>query len=230
MPACKLLLMVLFLYLGMAATAPAVTIETPIRYDHKEANLYQIITAWGFAVDNDALQQATPLESLPAGAYWLITHASYANTPQYVGTYPLEAAPLDYRGQPAAGSLSLVIPRKSGNWEGSLIFSETADFAFFDDIDKTGIFLTTQNQNSTLNPYRQSSGLIFDLGEINPQYAGHYIIAFDNGGQHNPYKDLVYNDFVMHVARAPLPGTLPLLGGGLLGLWLLRRRSSPADT
>jgi hypothetical protein len=230
MPACNLLLMVLGLFLGMVAAAPAVTIQTPISYEHKEANLYQIITAWGFPVDNDALQQATPLESLPAGVYSLKTYASYSNTSQYLGTYPLEATAPDRRDQPPAGSLSLPIPRKSGNWDGDITFSETSDFGFFDDIKKTTTLLTTQNQNSTLNLYRQSSGLIFDLGEIDPQYAGHYIIAFENGRRHNPYKDLAYHDLVMQVARVPLPGTLPLVAGGLLGLWMIGRRAYPAGT
>jgi hypothetical protein len=230
MPACNLLFMVLWFFLGMVAAAPAVTIETPTRYEHKEANLYQIITAWGFAVDNSALKQATPLESLPPGTYSLNTYVSYSNKSQYLGTYSLEAAPLDSCNQPPDGSLSLLIPKKSGNREVGLIFSETADFGFFDEINQTTILLTTQNSNSALNPYYQSSGLIFDLGEINPQYSGHYIIAFENGGRHNPYKDLAYNDLVIQVALVPLPGTLPLLVGGLLGLWMLRRRVNPPDT
>jgi hypothetical protein len=230
MPACNLLLMVLGLFLGMVVAAPAVTIQTPISYEHKEANLYQIITAWGFPVDNDALQQATPLESLPPGAYSLNTYAGYSNTSQYLGTYSLEATAPDRHGQPPAGSLSLHISRKSGNWDADITFSESSDFGFFDDIKKTTTLLTTQNQNSTLNPYRQSSGLIFDLGEIDPQYAGRYIIAFENGRRHNPYKDLAYNDLVMQVARVPLPGTLPLVAGGLLGLWMIGRRTHPAGT
>ncbi len=230
MTACNLLLIVLWFFLEMVATAPAVTIQTPIRYEHKEANLYQIITAWGFPVDNATLQQATPLESLPSGAYSLNTYVSYSNTSQYLGTYPLEATPPGHRAQPPTGNFSLLIPKKSGNWEGGLIFSEPADFGFFDDIKQNTILLTTQNQNSTLNPYRQSSGLIFDLSEINPQYSGNYIIAFENGRPHHPYKDLAYNDLVMQIARVPLPGTLPLLGGGLLGVWLIRRRGKPLAT
>jgi hypothetical protein len=226
MPACKLLLMVLFLCLGMAATAPAVTIQTPTRYEHKEANLYQIITAWGFAVDNGALKQATPLESLPAGAYSLSTYASYANTSQYVGTYPLAAAPLDRQNQPPEGGLSLLIPKKAGNREVGLIFSETSDFGFFAEINQVAILLTTPNPNSALKPDYQLSGLIFDLGEIDPQYFGHYIIAFENGRR----RHLAHNDLVLQVSRVPLPGSLPLLAGGLLGLWLFRRRSRPADT
>jgi hypothetical protein len=228
MPACNLLLMVLWFFLGMVAAAPAVTIETPIRYEHKEANLYQILTAWGLAVDNNALQQAIPLESLPPGTYALNTYVSYANKSQYLGTYPLGAAPLDGPNQPADGSLSVLIPKKSGNREVGLIFSETSDFGFFDEISKTTILLTTQNPNSALDSYYQASGLIFDLGEINPQYAGHYIIAFANGGKRNPDKDLAYNDLVIQVTRVPLPGSLPLLAGGLLGFWMLRRHGKPA--
>ena len=65
----NLLLMVLVLLLGMAVAAPAVTIHAPWKAGPHEANLYQILAAWGFPVDNNTLQHATPLESLPAGTY-----------------------------------------------------------------------------------------------------------------------------------------------------------------
>jgi hypothetical protein len=221
MPVSNLLSMVLVLFLGMVVAAPAVTIQTPIKFERQEANLYQIITAWGFPVDNDALQHATPLESLPAGAYWIENYASYSSMSQLMGIYPLETAPPGRSDQPPAGSIPLLMSKESGYWECGITFSEASDFGFFDDTKKTTILLTTQNQNSALKPYRQSSGLIFDLGEINPQYSGCYIIAFEDGRKHHPYKDLVYNDLVMQVALVPLPGTLPLMGGGLLCLWMI---------
>jgi hypothetical protein len=217
-----LLLVVLILLLAMAVAAPAVPIQTQGNSGQQKENLYQIITAWGFAVDNEALQDATPLESLPAGYYSIEHYARYSGKSQCLGIYPLAITLPGRDDQAPADGLLLLNSKKSGNWECDLTFSEMSDFGFFDDTQKTTILLTTQNQNSASDPYHQSSGLIFDLGEINPLYAGQYIIAFEDGGKCNPFGDLDYNDLVVHVKSLPLPGTLPLVGGGLLGLWIRR--------
>jgi hypothetical protein len=217
-----LLLVILLLLLAMAVAAPAVTIQTPRNSGQQKQNLYQIITAWGFAVDNEAFQDATPLESLPAGDYSIQHYARYSGKSQCLGIYPV-AITLPGRGDQApADGVLLLNPKKSGNWECDLTFSEMSEFGFFDDSRKTSILLTTQNQNSASDPYHRSSGLIFDLGEINPLYAGQYIIAFDDGGKSNSLGDLDYNDLVVHVKSLPVPGTLPLVGGGLLCLWIRR--------
>jgi hypothetical protein len=223
--------LVLVLLLDMAVDAPAVTIQTPWRSDHKGENLYQIITAWGFPLDNDALQRATPLESLPAGHYAIDHYAQYTGKSELLGIYPLAMTPPD-RGDPApAGAISLLAPKKSGNWTCDLTFSATSDFGFFDDTHGKNLCLTTQNQNSGPSYGYQSSGLIFDLGEINPLYSGHYLIAFEEGRNRHPFKDLDYNDLVVHVGLVPLPGTLPLMGGGLFFLGMIgfyqRLRTSP---
>jgi hypothetical protein len=67
-----------------------------------------------------------------------------------------------------------------------------------------------------------------DLGEINPLYAGQYIIAFEDGRKGHACGKLDYYDLVVHVGSdplpAPLPATLPLVGGGLLGLLIRRWR------
>jgi hypothetical protein len=217
----NLLPLVLALLLGMAVAAPAVTIQTPWRSDHKEESLYQIITAWGFPVDNDALQRATSLESLPAGHYAIDHYAQYTGKSELLGIYPLAMTPPDRGDPPPAGAIPLLVPKKSGDWTCDLTFSASSDFGFFDDIQRKDTFLTTQNQNSAASPYYQSSGLIFDLGEINPLYGGHYIIAFEEGRNRDPFGDLDYHDLVVHVELVPLPGTLPLMGGGLLFLWMV---------
>ena len=85
----NLLFMVLVLLLGMAVAAPAVTIHTPWEFGPKEENLSQIISAWGFPVDNNTLRHATPLESLPAGAYSINHYAVDPGKPQPRGIYPL---------------------------------------------------------------------------------------------------------------------------------------------
>jgi hypothetical protein len=217
----KLLAQVLVLLLGMAVAAPAVTIQTSWWPYHSDENLYQIITAWGFPVDNDALQGATPLESLPAGHYSIDHYAQYPGNSESLGIYPLAITPPGRHDPPPAGAISLLTPEQSGDWTCDITFSATSDFGFFDDTLWNNLLLTTQNQNSAAGPYYQSSGLIFDLGEINPLYGGHYIIAFEEGRRSNPYGDLDYNDLVVCVNLVPLPGTLPLMGGGLLFLWMI---------
>jgi hypothetical protein len=217
----NLLPQVLVLLLGMAMAAPAVTIQTPWRSGHKGENLYQIITAWGFPLDNDALQRATPLESLPAGHYSIDHYAQYTGKSELLGIYPLAITSPGRDDPPLAGAIPLLMPKKAGSWACDITFSATSDFGFFDDTKRKNIFLTTQNQNSAASPYYQSSGLIFDLGGINPLYGGHYIIAFEEGRKRDPFRDLDYNDLVVHVDLVPLPGTLPLMGGGLLFLWMI---------
>lgn len=163
------------------------------------------------------------MEGLPAGTYVIKDYARYSNETELMGIYPLAITPPGRCDQPPDGAVAMLEPKQSGNWECDLAFSATSDFGFFDDTKKTTILLTTQNQNSDSNLYRQSSGLIFDLGELNPLYGGQYIIAFEDGSKGNPFRDLDYNDLMVHMESLPLPGTLPLVGGGLLCLWLLGR-------
>ncbi|OGR29410.1 MAG: hypothetical protein A2139_07095 [Desulfobacca sp. RBG_16_60_12] len=224
----NLLLMVLIVVLATAVAAPAITLHTPWEFGHREESLAQIISAWGFPVDNNALRHAIPLESLSAGDYSIDHYAVDPGKSRPRGMHP-PVITLPGRGhQPDADGIRLLIPKKSGSWECDLAFTETADFGFFETANRTTILLTTQNHPSATKPFHQSGGLIFDLGEINPLYAGQYIIAFEEGRNHHPWCSLDYNDLVVHVHRLnqgdpmPLPGTLPLLGGGLLTLVLFR--------
>ena len=183
----NLLFMVLVLLLGMAVVAPAVTIHTPWEFGPKEANLSQIISAWGFPVDNNALRLAIPLESLPAGAYSINHYAVNPGKPRPWGMDP-PFITLPGRGyQPPADGIRLLIPKKPRNWDCDITFTEASDFGFFEATQRKIIFLTTQNQNSAPKPYYQSSGLIFDLGEIDPLYGGQYIITFEEGRNRHPF-------------------------------------------
>jgi hypothetical protein len=228
----KLLFMVLVLLLGMAVAAPAVTIHSPWQARPHEANLYQILAAWGFPVDNDTLQYATPLESLPAGTYSIGHYALDLDKPQPQGNYHWPLTPPRRNDQPPADGIQLLIPKKPGTGECNITFTETSDFGFFEATQKQTILLTTQDQNSASSHYHRSSGLIFDLGEINPLYTGQYLIAFEAGRNRHHLGSLNGNSLVIQVHRlddvshVPLPGTLPLVGSGLLCLairWLYRR-------
>jgi len=225
----NLLFMVLVLLLGMAVAVPAVTIHTP-EFGQKEENLSQIISAWGFPIDINTLRHATPLESLPAGSYSISHYAIDLGKPQI---YHSALGPQGRGHQHPADGIQWLLPRKAVSRACDLAFTETSDFGFFEATERKTILLTTQNQNSASSHYHRSSGLIFDLGEIDPLYYGQYIIAFEEGRNRHPFGRLDYNDLVIHVHRldadnqVPLPGTLPLVGGGLLCLMILtcyRRR------
>jgi hypothetical protein len=113
----NLLLMVLVLLLGTAVAAPAVTLHTPWGFEAQEQYLSQIISDWGFAVDNNALQHTTPLEILPAGLYSIGHYAIDPGKAQPRSTYPLAIMLPGRGGQLPADGIRLLIPQKSGNWE-----------------------------------------------------------------------------------------------------------------
>ncbi len=188
----NLLLMVLVLLLGMAVAVPAVTIHTPWKSGPKEENLYQIITAWGFPVDNNTLQHATPWKACLRAPISINHYAVDPGKSQPQGIYPSAPTPPGRGDQPPADGIQLLIPKKPGNWECDITFTDNLGFWFFEATKKKTILLTTQNQNSASSPYHQSSGLIFDLGEINPLYAGQYIIAFEEGRNRHRFGDLDY--------------------------------------
>jgi hypothetical protein len=224
----NLLLMVLIIGLGSAVAAPANTLHNPWGFGPGEARLARIIDAWGFPLDPQALRHALPLESLPPGDYVIDHYAVEGGASRPHGRHT-QVITLPHRGhQPDADGIRLLIPKRSGSWECDLAFTETSDFGFFEAVNGKTILLATQDLHGEAKPCRGSGGFIFDLGEINPFYAGQYLIAFEGDRHFNHWCRLDYTDLVVHLHRidqeypAPLPGTLALLGGGLLTLSILR--------
>ena len=217
----KLLLIVLVLLLGMAVAAPAVTIHSPLKAGPPQANLNQILASWGVSVDNHPLQPADLLESLPAGTYSLSSYALGLDKHRVRGIYHWTPKPPGRNDRPPADGSQWFILKKPGNQKDDITFTETSDFGFYGTTKQKTILLTTQNPNSASSHPRWSNGLIFDLGEINPLYAGHYLIAFEAGKKHDHFLSLDKHSLVIQVQRldnvspVPLPGTLPLVGGGL---------------
>ncbi len=86
---------------------------TPREFGPKEENLAQIIPAWGFSVDNNALRHAIPLESLPPGDY-SINHYALDPGKSRPGVRPLVIT-LPGRGhQPPADGIRVLIPKNQG--------------------------------------------------------------------------------------------------------------------
>ncbi len=222
----KLLIVALTVLLGTAAAASAISLHAPRRSGQPEQDLYPLIQAWGLTIDLDDLKHATPLETLPGGAYVIAHYASDLNMVQLMGVYS-PRAPITRGTRSPNDATVLLTAWQSGNWTCNLAFSETSTFAFFDVIKKPASLMTTEKQNSAPG-HHHACGSIYDLGEINPLYAGQYIIAFENDrirrADGNPNYGLV-----VHVSSAPLPATLPLVASGLLGLLIFRwrRKHSP---
>jgi hypothetical protein len=212
------MLFIAILVVAPAFSAQAVTISD----DNGETHLYQIVAnqafggLTGYASSQDFADAFTILESLPATTgdthYVVTAYANFASFTQEPGTY-LTASPttLVNFGSPFPvgpnGIFSLT----------PITFQVSGDFGFFDQTNHAG----TKYTQLALNPDNpsQSNGLIFKIAD------DHYIVAFEDGGGEQPLGDGDYNDLVLNIttAHAPLPGTLLLLGSGLLGLAGLRR-------
>jgi hypothetical protein len=190
--------------LGLALSAQAT--QTINATSGGEVNLWTIINGWtGLSLTQADLQNATVLQTLGAGSYDVINYAKYASFTQKLDV-------------PSGTLLTLVAG--SGNSAANIPFSEGSTFGFTDTAAGT-LTLTTQNQNGS----GQSNGFIFSLGQFGANYAGQYIVAFEDGGNSSrrTYGDKDYNDMVARVSSVPVPPSAILLGSGLLGLVGLRR-------
>jgi hypothetical protein len=205
----------LALLLGLTAVAQATIINGS---GDTEANsaLWQIISSWGHSVNQNDLQNATLLTTIPAGAYKVTDYAGYAGFRQQVGDF-------DSTGSVPAKTPNTALITVAENFRSNVTgvnipFSQSNAIAFYDYPDGINYNVITTNGISNIG-----AGLIFNLS----QFGGSgYAIAFEDGNS-SGLGDKDYNDFVCKVT-APIPGNLLLLGSGILGMMGIGIRRKPS--
>jgi hypothetical protein len=219
----KLLFMVLVLLLGTAVAASAVTIHSPWGVGHHEENLYQDHGAWDFSADNHPSRHAPPLESLSADTFSIHHYALNLGEPRHRGMHHWPQWIPERHHRFHDDGFHRFAPEHSRNWGWDRTFREASHFGFFEAFR----FLATRDHDSAPSHHHWANGSISDLGELNLLYLGQYLIAFEPGNHLN-FRGLDGNFLVVQVYRldnassVPLPGTLPLLAGGLACLGILR--------
>jgi len=117
-------------------------------------------------------------------------------------------------------------PEYSRNWGCDKPFREASYFGCFE----ASRFLPTRDHHSASSHHQCANSPIFDLSDFNLLYLGQYLLAFEPQGNHLDFGCLDWNFLVVHLFRldnggpspVPLPATLPLLGGGLACLGIIR--------
>ena len=187
----------------------------------------KIMTPGTFPPIITSSRHATPLEGLSADTFSSHHYALNLGEPGHRGMHhwPRWIPERHYRFH--ADGFHRFAPEHSRNWGWDRIFREASHFGFFE----ASRFLPTRDHNSASSHQHWANSSIFDLGELNLfYYLGQYLIAFEPQGNHLNFRWLDGNFLVVQVYRlddvspspVPLPATLPLLGGGLACLGILR--------
>jgi hypothetical protein len=222
----KLLLLVgvAVLVLGLAFSAQAVTIADP---NNGETHLYQIFANplfnGGPFANSQAIANTVPISETfpgPGLPFKVTAYATFAGFKQDPGAY--------FAGNPGSAQyfspgLTAAFPADTdgifaiNDWPA--VFT-TGVIGIFDDTTLSGGDIKYTELALNSGGLSQSNGLIFQISPC------HYIVAFEDGAGARSLGDYDYNDLVLNVVTcpAPIPGSLLLLGSGLIGVLGLRRK------
>ena len=202
--------------------------------------LWDVFNHFGWSstlTSNAQIGALPPIESLLPGTYYLTDEYKFSEKRQRPGWSPVSGLTgffnqLDSLSYAAAANgyfhdTFTITPALTSN----------NSFCFADKVDGASgpVRYTVKAYNDPVG--FQSNGFIFlDEGYVpNATYTHHLIVVFeeaDIAATYNPdCPDLDYHDLVLNIYTndnpIPIPGTLPLLGSGLLGLaglgWWRRR-------
>jgi hypothetical protein len=226
-----------------SAHADAVVVNDPAITTAMDGGdqLFVVFNTFGWSsilTSNPQIGALTPIETLFAGTYYL--------TNEYTFSDPLNPLKHTPGWSPVSGPAGIFTQLDSlsytaahnGYHTDALTITQANSFCFADKVDGAPgpTRYTKWSYNSPMG--FQSNGFIFlDEGYVpNATYTHHLIVVFeeadisatDNSGS---CPDLDYHDLVLNIYTndnpIPIPGTLPLLGSGLLGLaglgWWRRR-------
>jgi hypothetical protein len=223
----SLSLAVLVLGLSFPAQASPPTIDDP---SNGETHLFQIFANplfnGGIYANSQAIANTVPiLQTLPYGSYSINAYASFAGFAQdpgfYSEGYPASLGYFKYASSdfPVPGSTNSIVSINA------IGFYSGGSFGFFDDNTASGGDIKYTELALNSGNLAQSNGLIFNIAP------GHVIVAFEDGAGAGSLGDMDYNDLVLNVTytpSAPIPGSLLLLGSGILGMMGIgiRRKSS----
>jgi hypothetical protein len=203
------------LVLAFALPAQAITLYNA---PGGEMHLWDIVNGWlGTSYTKAQLEAAPVVETLPASSYTVLHRARYSAWNQDFGYYDASTA-----NNPGTKT-QLFTLTTDVNEAYTHAFAPTTTFGFYD-IPANGKKYREKFTELDPNPWNgpQSNGLIFKLNDKDGKL--HYIVAFeDTNFNGKKMGDQDHNDLVADIT-APLPGTLLLLGTGLLRLAARRRR------
>ena len=214
------------LVLSGALAANAVVINDPWPSPPvagQEVNLFDIVQTANFgSLPNFGSSQAFVnnygiLQTLPPGFGTITAYAKYAGFTQQPGIY---------QSQVPGNNIMFGAPDfpagPNGNFAVNYGFGALPPFGFLDDLNNGQYRIYTE---PNLNAGNLTNAVII------PITANHMIVAFEDGAGVGHPGDQDYNDLVLNVTftpSAPIPGSLLLLGSGILGMMGIgiRRKSS----